>query len=436
MDNLHKNIIIFYSAIIIFSYFFGYYLDENSIGSGGYKGDLAWMWQNYEIFRKQNFIDAIRDESFFGNRTHLLYIINYYLNPFINNIDNYRLSITFFSIIASYIFYLCLLNKFKQTNYFYLILISLLILLSPFYRTSAYWGMEIQYGIISALLAIYFFTKEDNIKKISSGNLFLSIFFSSCTVYFDLKLILIPLYIYIKIIFSNLTFKEKVNNSVIYFILAIPFIFLIFQWGGLVPIKTQNANPLQGTYLISKVHFVNILFATNIIGLYMFPLLIFKRNIFESLKNIINPTNIILFGLFLIYLISFLYFDLFDYTDKFSREDGGYKNFWGLGYSQKLSNLIFENRFYSLFLNLIIYFVSIIIILLVVGSRLINLTIVLFFYLLSIFLFPLMQEYFDPYILIFGVLLFKNDYQFNFEKCTFAFLFFGFFLLSSIYYYQ
>ena len=131
-----------------------------------------------------------------------------------------------------------------------------------------------------------------------------------------------------------------------------------------------------------------------------------------------------------------MYFDLFDYTDKFSREDGGYKNFWGLGYSQKLSNLIFENRFYSLFLNLIIYFVSIIIILLVVGSHLINLTIVLFFYFLSIVLFPLMQEYFDPYILIFGILLFKNDYQFNFEKCTFAFLFFGFFLLSSIYYYQ
>ena len=436
MDNLHKNIIIFCSAIIIFSYFFGYYLDENSIGSGGYRGDLEWIWQNYEIFRKQNFIDAIRDESFFGNRTHLLYIINYYLNPFINNIDNYRLSITFFSIIASYVFYLCLLNRFKQTNYIYLILVSLLVLLSPFYRTSAYWGMEIQYGIISALLAIYFFTKEDNIKKISSSNLFLSIFFSSCTVYFDLKLILIPLYIYIKIIFSNLTFREKAKTSIIYFILAIPFILLIFQWGGLVPIETQNANPLQGTHLISKLHFVNILFATNIIGLYMFPLLIFKRNILESLKKIINPTNIILFALFLIYLVSFLYFDLYDYTDKLSREYGGYKNFWGLGYSQKLSNLIFENRFYSLIFNLIIYFVSIIIILLVVGSRLINLTIVLFFYLQSIFLFPLMQEYFDPYILLFGVLLFKNDYQFNFEKCAFAFLFFGFFLLSSIYYYQ
>ena len=436
MDNLHKNIIIFCSTIIIFSYFFGYYLDENSIGSGGYRGDLAWIWQNYEIFRKQNFIDAIRDESFFGNRTHLLYIINYYLNPFINNIDNYRLSITFFSIVASYVFYLCLLNRFKQTNYIYLILVSLLVLLSPFYRTSAYWGMEIQYGIISALLAIYFFTKEDNIKKISSGNLFLSIFFSSCTVYFDLKLILIPLYIYIKIIFSNLTFREKAKTSIIYFILAIPFILLIFQWGGLVPIETQNANPLQGTHLISKLHFVNILFATNIIGLYMFPLLIFKRNILESLKKIINPTNIILFALFLIYLVSFLYFDLYDYTDKLSREYGGYKNFWGLGYSQKLSNLIFENRFYSLFFNLIIYFVSITIILLVVDSRLINLTIVLFFYLLSIFLFPLMQEYFDPYILLFGVLLFKNDYKFNFEKCAFAFLFFGFFLLSSIYYYQ
>ena len=83
MNNTQKSILVFCSVIIIFSYFFGYYFNENSIGSGGYKGDLSWIWKNYEIFRNKNFMDAIKDESFFGNRTHLLYLINFYLNPFI-----------------------------------------------------------------------------------------------------------------------------------------------------------------------------------------------------------------------------------------------------------------------------------------------------------------------------------------------------------------
>ena len=436
MNNSQKNILIFYSVIIIFSYFFGYIFNENSIGSGGYKGDLSWIWNNYEIFRNKDFIDAIKDEGFFGNRTQLLYIINFYLNPFLDDIDNYRLSITFFSILAPIIFYLCLVNKFRKTNHVFLVLISLLILLSPFYRTSAFWGMEIQYGIISALLAIYFFSKKEDFENISSIDLFLSVLFSACTVYFDLKLIFIPIYIYLKIIFSNLSINKKIFSSIIYFILAIPFVALIFLWEGLVPTSTQISNPLQGTHLITKLHFVNILFATNIIGFYMFPLLIFKKNILKSFKIMINPVNIIIFILFLFYVVCFLHFELYDFTDKFSKVEGGYKDYYGLGYSYKLSNLLFENRTYSLIFNILIFFLSVIIILLVVGSHLINQIILLFFYLLSIVLFPLMQEYFDPYIFLIGILLFKNNYDFNFKNCSFVFLFFSIFLASSIYYYQ
>ena len=436
MNNSQKNILIFYSVIIIFSYFFGYFFNENSIGSGGYKGDLSWMWNNYEIFRNKDFMDAIKDESFFGNRTQLLYIINFYLNPFLDDIDSYRLSITFFSILAPIIFYLCLLNKFRKTNYVFLVLISLLILLSPFYRTSAFWGMEIQYGIISALLAIYFISKKKYFENISLIDLFLSVLFSACTVYFDLKLIFIPIYIYLKIIFLNISINKKIFTSTIYFIFALPFIFLIYLWGGLVPTSTQVGNPLQGTHLITKFHLVNILFATNIIGFYMFPILIFKKNIFKSFKILINQFNIIIFILFLVYLVYFLYFDLYEFTDKISRVDGGYKDYYGLGYSLKLGNLFFEDRTHSLIFNVLIYLLSVIIILLVVGSHLINLIILLFFYFISIFLFPLMQEYFDPYIFLISILLFKNNYDFNFKNCSFVFLFFSIFLISSIYYYQ
>ena len=436
MNNSQKNILIFYSVIIIFSYFFGYIFNENSIGSGGYKGDLSWIWNNYEIFRNKDFIDAIKDEGFFGNRTQLLYIINFYLNPFLDDIDNYRLSITFFSILAPIIFYLCLVNKFRKTNHVFLVLISLLILLSPFYRTSAFWGMEIQYGIISALLAIYFISKKEDFENISLVDLFLSVLFSACTVYFDLKLIFIPIYIYLKIIFSNLPINKKIFSSTIYFIFTLPFIFLIYLWGGIVPTSTQVGNPLQGTHPLTKFHLVNILFATNIIGFYMFPILIFKKDILKSFKKLINQFNIIIFTLFLFYLVYFLYFDLYEFTDKISRVDGGYKDYYGLGYSLKLGNLFFEDRTYSLIFNILIYLLSVIIILLVVGSHFVNLIILLFFYFISIFLFPLMQEYFDPYIFLISILLFKNNYDFNFKNCSFVFLFFSIFLISSIYYYQ
>ena len=104
----------------------GFYYNENSIGSGGYNGDLAWMWKNFEIFKNENLLQAIKSNDFFGNRTALLYILNIYLNPFINDIDNYRLSITSFSLFASYILFLCIKEKYENINteklYYFLLL--------------------------------------------------------------------------------------------------------------------------------------------------------------------------------------------------------------------------------------------------------------------------------------------------------------------------
>ena len=100
--------------------------------------------------------------------------------------------------------------------------------------------------------------------------------------------------------------------------------------------------------------------------------------------------------LFLIYLFYFTYSDLYDFVDKFTRENGGYKDFWGLGYSDKLGNILFDDRINSIILNLIVYLFSVLIIILFINSNLIYLFLILFFLLLSIALFPLMQEYFDP----------------------------------------
>jgi len=439
MNRIQKFIIVFFSALIIASYVLGFYYNENSIGSGGYSGDFAWMWENFEIFKNENLLQAVKSNDFFGNRTALLYILNIYLNPFINDIDSYRLSITAFSLFASYILFLCIREKYENIDTEIIGLLSLIILLSPFFRTSSFWGMETQYGIISSLVSILFFLKDKKLNNGSYYNIFLSIFFSSVTVYFDLKLVIIPIFIYLNILFSNLNNKLKFFSTISYLILALPYFFLILLWDGIVPVATQQANPLQVTHLIgAKFHMVNFLFATNILGFYLFPFLILKKDIFNfnSVKNLSNILNFSILLLFIIYLFYFINADLYDYVDMISREKGGYKDFWGLGYSAKLSNILFENRFFSILLNLIIYIISVLIIILFINSNYINFFLVLFFLILSITLFPLMQEYFDPYIYIISILLVKNKYYFSFKRCGLIFFYYSSILTSSIIFYS
>lgn len=152
---------------IYFSYFFGFFYNENSIGSGGYGGDLEWMWENFEIFKNNSLLDAINHKDFFGNRTPLIYIINILFNPFIYNIDYYRFSIFIISLITPLIFYKCLIIKFGRSQKLLIFLISLIVLLSPYFRTTAYWGMEINYSIISLLATYYYYLK---IKKKNNLN--------------------------------------------------------------------------------------------------------------------------------------------------------------------------------------------------------------------------------------------------------------------------
>ena len=68
MNKIEKIITIFFSILIITSYFFGFFFQENSIGSGGYNGDLVWMWKNFEIFKN----DLNSKKGFFSssNVTH------------------------------------------------------------------------------------------------------------------------------------------------------------------------------------------------------------------------------------------------------------------------------------------------------------------------------------------------------------------------------
>ena len=224
-----KKILIFFSFTIYLSYFFGFYFNENSIGSGGYNGDLAWMLDNFKIFKNNSLIDSIFHEDFFGSRTPLIYVINTLFNPFLNDVYYYRLSIFLFSLVGPSIFYLCLKEKYKKTDKEILLLISSIILLSPYYRTTAIWGLEINYGIITMLISIYYIIKIENNKRYFSYDVVILTFFSSLTVYFDQKLLFIPLLGLIKLLIVKRHLIYKFLSIGLSMILVIYEIILILS---------------------------------------------------------------------------------------------------------------------------------------------------------------------------------------------------------------
>ena len=428
------SIYIFFFGVVI-SYFVGFFFDENSAGAGGYNGDISWIQKNIDIFKNNNIFNAVKNPDFFGNRPPLIYIINKLINPYFFELEKYRSTVFILSLFSPVFLFLILRLRFYKTKVEFLTLLSVSILLSPFYRTSGFWALNENYGILCALVSIFLLKLNlENISRNNTGdkfNLVLTLILSSACVYFDQKLIIIPLICFFNLIYYLEDLKSKILIILIYIILSIPFLYLVHLWGGIVPVKTQIANPNTITNLsrVNDLYFINIGYATTLMALYLFPVILFKENLLQSLKNFfINKTNIALILISIIYIT--LLIALFDF-EKYTVDD-----YWvGLGYVDKITKILFNSIFLREIITYLAFLVSWIVVLMATGREKINIFIVFYFYLISILLWPLMQEYFDPIILILALTLFKMNFKINFYNTVFLIVYFSIFLISSNLYY-
>ena len=429
-NNTIFKIIIF---LPIISFFVGFYLDENSAGAGGYNGDIKWIKSNIKIFLDNDLRAAILHPDFFGNRTPLIYILQKIFNPFVNNYEIYRLTSFLISLIGPIIFYQLLKKKFLNVDKEILFLIASLIYLSPYYRTSAFWGLNENYGLITAVTSFYFLYKILNIGHFKFLDLMFLIFFSSLSVYFDLKLAFIPLVSFLMIIFSQINLRIKFITFLSYTILSIPYLALIVYWDGIVPIKTQlaNQNTITSIEDFSKIYFIHLGYAATLISFYILPVLLFtNKNLTNNFKEIFYKNETYIF-LFLILLFIFSLFYLFDF-EKFTVKD-----YWiGLGVVHKLSILITDNLFLREIITYIFFFFSFLLIFFFYTLNKIDVFYLLYFFLLSLLLWPLMQEYFDPIILIIVFSLFKSVRYFTKIRALLIFSYFSFFLSVANFYYN
>ena len=94
-----------FSILLIFisfiSLFVGFYLDENSAGAGSYSGDITNVWNNIQIFIKNDIVSSINHENYYSSRTPLVYIFHKVFNPFTENISEYRKSIFYISLFKA-----------------------------------------------------------------------------------------------------------------------------------------------------------------------------------------------------------------------------------------------------------------------------------------------------------------------------------------------
>lgn len=239
----------------------------------------------------------------------------------------------------------------------------------------------------------------------------------------------LPLFILYKILSSEIKINYKYFSVLFYIVLSIPYFFLILLWEGIVPPLTQEANISTITNIsrLNLLHLEHIGYASTIIAFYLLPIILFyknfiKKNIYNFYKFKFNIFCIFLFLTYILYLkfnVDFQFYSLIKYS---------IYNF-GLGIIHKLSILFFNNTIVREYFTYFCFFLSWIIILIVINQKYQFLLFVIYIFFVSLFVFPIMQEYFDLIITITAILFLKKEININGLK---VFLFVGYFVIFLI----
>ena len=140
-----------FSILIIISYFLGFYLNEDSAGGG--KPDLLnHEWGNVQLFINNNVLDVLNDPRYESSRTPLYLIINKY-NIFASTIEGLRVSYFIFSLSIPITFFLLLKKINKTEDIKILLIISVTTLLSPYFRSSAFWANQENLAIFFVIIS-------------------------------------------------------------------------------------------------------------------------------------------------------------------------------------------------------------------------------------------------------------------------------------------
>lgn len=246
---------------------------------------------------KNNFLENIITYGKYGEFSYPLHhIIFSIFNPFETGSLEFRLISVFWSLLILIFFFYIIKKKFNFRNY-EVIFLSSLLLLSPYFRTSAFWGMTENTGILFLILSILFYNYQKKLNNIN--NIFFICLFSSLALYSRVQYVFICLFFYLDIIFSSSN-KHRIYSTLFYIFLSIPALILIYFWGGVIDEQhVDEFNSLINFKTIPRT----LLVIFSLIGFYSVPFLICFISNFKSLIK----TYIIKYLFIFILLVSMFY---------------------------------------------------------------------------------------------------------------------------------
>lgn len=294
---------------LIFSIFFcslllSLYFKENS--SGGAKIDFEITRPFIESFNN-GFLAGINhliQTGFLHFPTHYL-LIFYFEKIFGNTIT--QILYIILSAFLPLIFYTVLKKKFKSADKSYLFLISSIIFLSPYFRSSSIWITSDNIALIFFCLSISKYLSAHNDKKIFKN-------FSLCFLllaiasylrpYYSIFVIIFLFEAYKKILFSR--FIALVNLNLI---LALPALIYLYIF------KINNTLDHEAV----KPHLIkNFFFFLSISAFYFIPIFLNNNFIKKSISFYKKEKKIIF-----ILITVFIFFSLSNYSENLSNVLGG-----------------------------------------------------------------------------------------------------------------
>lgn len=408
MNSYLKNKPLIYFLIyltFIVSYIFG----ENS--SGGSYNDFVAMQMYVEQISK-NFRQGII--LFFEEgqgHSPIFYIIKSVLENFFNKIGSDLILLTLgFSIPL--VFYTILKKQFRRCDKNLLFLISLVLYLSPYIRSSAAWATNDNLGILFVALSISKFLTYKNIQKDNLKNIFLCFFYLIIAAYIRQYYIIIIL-AYIFFLYRNISIKLFFYLAFFSLILSIPALIYTYYF-----IQTNFDYATSG--FTSPDLIFNLLTFFSMYLFYILPFFFQFKNL-KVIKDRFNDNK------FCFILITIIFILIYFFYDQPNMPFGG-------GINYKIYQLLDSKVFFIL-----ISLVGIFLILLTVNLNYNNLLMLI----LLFFMFPfsiIYQKYYDPIMTIIFFSLIQSDLiyeKIKFKKINMylVFIYFFIFLIGSNIYY-
>ena len=406
--------------ILFLSLLIGYLFKENA--SGGAKLDFNYLLPFIDSFNKSipdGFNFFLSNE---GSKIHspVFYIIASFFLKIIPDLN--IVSIIYITICSClpYLFFKILSLNFDE-NKNYLFVFSLILFLSPYFRSSAIWLLGDNLSLIFYSLFVIFYIQTEKNSRDIKNYFFCALFIILCS-YIRYYYCLFYLLIFYKA-YKELSLIHFLYFIFFSFIISFPSFFYFF-----IIIKNYNFISTLNNYSFGRINYLtNAIIIYSILLFYIFPFIFFK------IKEIINyykkNSTICIFVFFILFIIFLI--DTYFVSDFFIINNSG-----GGVVKKFIEFFNFKNKF-IIFIPL---FISIIFLdYIFKGSRIFN------YVLLSILIFCLpmniiYQKYLDPlfFLILFGLVkssLINELIKKKLIKLPLIYFYFSSFLIFAIIYY-